>query len=224
MSKTIDLHRTVKRMNCYEDTYDFLLECCQSYFSQNSEKLAGSKAPDLKLSPVNGIRRQPGGRRGGGGVHIDGNVLNSRFTRYTTELINKVCVDLSFCLSITVEYDGYDDVYGHSVEEADFCISPGTGNYRKLHSTFLHRKTTDNNLRILGMISWRILMSKKLLFTMLLQNHSSCLIEVASRTCRLTSANKALLRRKKKKNPLVKLCKTRAVLPDRNLTLYKKVH
>ena len=35
------------------------------------------------------------------------------------------------CLSITAEYDGYDDVYGHSVEEADFCISPGTGNYRQ---------------------------------------------------------------------------------------------
>ena len=25
------------------------------------------------------------------------------------------------------EYDGYDDVYGHSVEEGDFCVSPTTG-------------------------------------------------------------------------------------------------
>lgn len=25
------------------------------------------------------------------------------------------------------EYDGYDDVYGHSVEDESYCVSPSTG-------------------------------------------------------------------------------------------------
>ena len=50
------------------------------------------------------------------------------------------------CLSITAEYDGYDDVYGHSVEDTDFCISPGTGNCRKSYTcNFLHRRKNIGN-------------------------------------------------------------------------------